>query len=269
MINVKIDNAGRIIPANILIPKGSGPHPAIVMNHGHGGSKEEHGGFVKLAKHFAQRGIATISLDFPGCGESTENFKENYLSSMVSDSNASLKYILDNYEIDKEKLGILGFSMGAVVALKIVNEQDSPYKSVGLLAPPIEGIEEIMMRFVGGEDEFKRLLEEAKSEKGYAHFENPFGNDQTISIRWFEELEEFKKLNIIENIEEDILVIHGGEDTLVTPSMIKSALAFNPHVEKIFIPQADHIFGFREESSEITDNVSQSFGDFFEKSFKK
>lgn len=269
MKNIKIKNAGRIIPANILIPSAKGPHPAIVMNHGHGGSKEEHGGFIKLAEHFADRGIATVAMDFPGCGESEESFLENYISNMVSDSNAALKYLLDNYDIDKDKLGIFGFSMGSVVALEIASKSDSPYKAIGLLAPPLEDIEKIMHRFIGGEDEFERLLKEAQSEKGYAHFENPFGRDQDINIRWFNEMQNFSKEKPIEEVKAEMLVIHGGEDTLVTPEIIDGVLDSKPHIEKIFIEEADHMFGFIEENSPITTKLARSLADFFEKSLKQ
>lgn len=135
MDNIKIKNGKRIVPAVVTFPEGEGPFPAVVMNHGHGGTKEEHGGFTSLAKAFAKRGILTIRMDFPGTGESTEPFTENYISNMISDSNSSLEYILDNYNIDKNKLGIFGYSMGGRVALKIVAQADNPYQAIGLLAP--------------------------------------------------------------------------------------------------------------------------------------
>lgn len=61
-------------------------------------------------------------MDFPGCGESTEPFTENYLSNMISDSNA-----------DANNLGIFGYSMGGRIALTIGEQKDNPYKVMGIL----------------------------------------------------------------------------------------------------------------------------------------
>lgn len=131
---VSIPNGDRQVPAVVTIPKGEGPFPAVVMNHGHGGSKDENVGFGGVAAALAEAGIASIRMDFPGCGDSTAPFTENTLSNMKSDSNASLAYLLENYDIDEAKLGILGYSMGGRLALEIVSEEGNPYKAVVLLS---------------------------------------------------------------------------------------------------------------------------------------
>ncbi len=130
-----INNENREVPATVVIPVGEGPFPAVVMNHGHGGSRQENGGFAGVAEALANQGIASIRMDFPGCGESEQPFTENYLSNMISDSNASLAYLLENYAVDADKLGIFGYSMGGRIALTIGSEEENPYKAMGLLAP--------------------------------------------------------------------------------------------------------------------------------------
>ena len=133
-ITVSIENDGRQVPAVITLPKGEGPFPAVVMNHGHGGSKDENVGFGGVAAALAEAGIASVRMDFPGCGDSTEPFTKNTLTNMKSDSNASLAYLLANYPIDADKLGIMGYSMGGRLALEIVSEKENPYKAVVLLS---------------------------------------------------------------------------------------------------------------------------------------
>lgn len=91
---VTVMNGARAVPATIVVPDGAGPFPAVVMNHGHGGGRQEGGGFTRLAKTLADAGILTIRMDFPGSGDSSESFTEGYLSNMISDSNASPAYLL-------------------------------------------------------------------------------------------------------------------------------------------------------------------------------
>ncbi|MCQ4808192.1 alpha/beta fold hydrolase, partial [Intestinimonas massiliensis] len=110
--------------AVITQPKGEAPYPAVVKNHGHGGSKDENEGFGGVAAALAEAGIATVRMDFPGCGDSTEPFTKNTLTNMKSDSNASLAYLLANYPLDADKLGIMGYSMGGRLALEIVSEKE-------------------------------------------------------------------------------------------------------------------------------------------------
>lgn len=265
---VMIENGNRQIPATIVVPVGDGPFPAVVMNHGHGGSRHENGGFAGIAEALANAGIASIRMDFPGCGDSTESFKENYLSNMISDSNASLEYLLSNYNIDKEKLGILGYSMGGRVAMHICTEENSPYIAMGLLAPSVDPGEEMMIRFFGGEKEFKDLYAEASSDKGYADFTTVFGQEQTLSKAWFDEMIDSKPLENIMNYNGSMLVIHGEKDEIVPASVIESIISAYKTAEKVIIAEADHGYGFYSEQPAVTATVEDSLVDFFVRSFK-
>lgn len=268
MQSIKIKNDNRYIPAVVIVPDGEGPFPAVVMNHGHGGSKEEHGGFTSLAKAFAKKGILTIRMDFPGSGESTEPFTENCLSNMISDSNTSLEYILENHNVDKTKLGIFGYSMGGRVALTIVKGKDSPYSAVGLLAPSTDPGENVIKSIVGSDDECKRLEKEAMSKKGYADFENEFIGHQTLSLRWINEMKNSYPRDDISNFEGDMLLVYGGKDFVVTPIENKEVLLAFPSAKEVFIEDADHGYGFSGEQPSVTDIVEESFTTFFEEKLK-
>ena len=57
---VSIEANGRVVPAVVTLPVGEGPFPGVVINHGHGGSKDENVGFISLAQTLAEAGIASI-----------------------------------------------------------------------------------------------------------------------------------------------------------------------------------------------------------------
>ncbi len=266
--HVKITNGNHIIPATIISPVGKGPFPAVVMNHGHGGTKEENGGFTGIAKALAEKGILTIRMDFPGTGESTEPFTENYISNMISDSNASLDYILNNYNVDKDKLGILGYSMGGRIALTIGNERDSPYKAMGLLAPSADWGEEMMKGFLGGQEEYDRLYKEAKSDKGYADYTTVFGQKQTLSKKWFDEMILSNPLKDISNYKGKMMVVYGDKDVIVPAKVNEAVLSSFPTSEKVIVKDADHGYGFYSNQPAVTAEVEDSFADFFESNLK-
>ena len=268
MQNVEIKNDNRIVPASIMKPVGEGPFPAVVMNHGHGGSKEEHGGFTGIAEALLKKGILTIRMDFPGCGDSVEPFTENYLSNMISDSNACLKYIMDNYNIDKDRLGILGYSMGGRIALTIVSDKESPYKALGLLAPSADPGEELLVSILGGEEEYEKLFKEVSSKDEAETFLNPFKEDQILSKKWFDEIIKSHPLKNIREFKGEILLICGENDEVVPKDVTKKVSKAYRDTKEVTIKDSDHGFGFKSNEVSITDKVEDFFAEFFEETLK-
>ena len=262
---VNIKNGTRSIPAIINIPTGDGPFKTLVMNHGHGGSKEENGGFETIANSLSNKGILTIRMDFPGCGESDESFTENYISNMISDSNASLEYVIENYEVDKNVLGIFGYSMGGRVAMEISTSKDTLYKSIGLLAPSSRPGKEVAVEFLGGKDKYDKLYTEASSDKAYADFETIFGERQKLSKTWFIEMENSYPLENIYKFKGNMLVVYGGKDQLITKNENEKLLSVFPNAESLLIEEADHGFGFFDGREELKQRVSDFVTEFFQK----
>jgi len=266
--DVTITNGAREVPATVIIPDGDGPFPAVVMNHGHGGGRQEGGGFARLAEALADAGIMTIRMDFPGSGDSKEPFTEGYLSNMISDSNASLAYMLEHYPADPDKLGILGYSMGGRIALTIGGTGDSPYKAMGLLAPSANPGKGLLMFFAGSEAEYERLYAEASSEKGYADYTTQYGQQQQLSKAWFDELLASSPLDAIGNYKGAMLVVHGDKDVVITPEENEAVVAAYPAASIVLVPEADHGYGFYSDQPEVSATVESSFATFFSEKLK-
>jgi len=266
--DVTVMNGARAVPATVVVPDGDGPFPAVVMNHGHGGGRQEGGGFEKLAKALADAGILTIRMDFPGTGDSKEPFTEGYLSNMISDSNASLAYMLANFPADPNKLGILGYSMGGRIALTIAQSPDNPYKAVGLLAPSANPGKGLLLFFAGSEAEYERLYAEASSDKGYADYTTQYGQQQQLSKKWFDELLASSPLEGIGAYKGPMLVVHGDKDTVILQSEIDAVTAAYPAANVVTVPEADHGYGFYSDQPEVTKLVQDSFATFFSENLK-
>ena len=256
---VSIDNDGRKVPAVVTLPVGEGPFPAVVINHGHGGNKDENTGFPGIAKALAEAGIASIRMDFPGCGDSTEPFTANTLTNMKSDSNASLAYLLANYPIDETKLGILGYSMGGRLSLEIISDENNPYIAAALLSAAANPGEECIAGVIGD-----TTLEEAKAAAAAGSFDytTQYGQELSLSAQWFEDM----MVDPLANISKytgPMLVLHGDKDDVVTDATNKLIIAAYPDAQEIIVPDADHGYGFYSDQPEVTAAVEGGFVDFF------
>jgi dipeptidyl aminopeptidase/acylaminoacyl peptidase len=266
--DITVTNGDRAVPATVVVPDGTGPFPAVVMNHGHGGGRQEGGGFERLANALAKAGIVTIRMDFAGTGDSKAPWTDQSLSSMISDSNASLAYLLANYPVDPARLGILGYSMGGRIALTIAQSPDSPYKAVGLLAPSANPGKGLLLLLAGSEAEYERLYAEAKGEKGYADYTTQYGQKQQLSLKWFDELLASSPLDGISAYKGPMIVVHGDKDVTILPAENEAVVAAYPKASIVLVPEADHGYGFYSDQPAVSALVESSFADFFSTNLK-
>lgn len=262
---VSIEANGRLIPAVVTLPEGEGPFPAVVLNHGHGGSKDENVGFIGVADALAEAGIASIRMDFPGCGESTESFKLNTLTNMEADSDAAKDYLVANYPVDGERLGILGYSMGGLIAAEITEKEDNPYKAVALLAGALVKIEELAPNLFGDIAVYDALRSEAM-ENGYATFTNIYETTLDLSKEWFLDLEASDGIKSISGYEGDVLIVYGDKDTMVPDYMNQAIIDVLEDAEVVVVPGADHGYGFYSDQPDVTALVEGSIAGFFKAS---
>ncbi|MDJ0706552.1 MAG: alpha/beta hydrolase [Leptolyngbyaceae cyanobacterium MO_188.B28] len=79
--------------------------------------------FRDQAKILERLGIATFRYDKRGCGQSEGNFNITSLFDLVSDAHMAWQWLQNLPEIDAKRVGVLGQSEGAVIAL-ILAAQD-------------------------------------------------------------------------------------------------------------------------------------------------
>ena len=98
--DVSIPGTRGTIYATVQLPgklTRSGDMPLAVLCHGFTGSRAGDGHFAPLAQELAAQGIATVRLDFPGCGDSTEPFTAYTLSHMADDVESAILYMQSTY----------------------------------------------------------------------------------------------------------------------------------------------------------------------------
>lgn len=246
----KFVNDGREINGVIALPKGIENCPLVVMNHGFAGSKEEGIGFVSISRALAEKGIAAVRFDFSGCGASTVPFSEFSLTNNISDSNAVLKYILSSESIDKERLGILGYSMGGRLAIMITDKEDNPYKAMTLIAP---GAQEEM-------DFAKKMGAKEVNGKLVIQF---YGQEIELEQAFLDDVQSSGVIMKNATKKVDSIVFSGTEDILVEPETCKEISS--KLGSKLFtIEGANHSYGFYEDGNiDYVNKIVKETVDFF------
>lgn len=88
------------------------------MLHGFGSSRDEVGNlFAMQADALAAEGIASLRIDFRGYGESAGDMADTTLEGMVADADAARSYLAELDGVDVTRIGVIGYSFGAAVAM--------------------------------------------------------------------------------------------------------------------------------------------------------
>jgi len=127
-------------------PEAKGPLPAVVVCHPHplhGGNMSSNVVFG-ICQALAERGIAALRFNFRGVGESGGEFGEGI--GEQEDAKAALDFVIAREGIDKERIGLAGYSFGGGVALPVA-VKDERVKRLALVSPALEE---------GGWEELKR-----------------------------------------------------------------------------------------------------------------
>ena len=265
-ILVTYPSRGVQVPAAVVLPD-EDEYPLVVMAHGHGGGKDENIGFPAIAQALAAKGIATIRMDFPGCGASTEEFTLNTMPNMMEDVVNGIAYAVENFAVDENAIGIFGYSMGGRIALQLIAEGKDEFAAVVFLAPAAD-TDNLKMLFGGEENWQKMKAEAAASADGYVVYTTMYGQEQKLSVEWFEELEKYPGISLAEQAslvyDGPALVIYAVDDEAVAP-VVSQKVADLFAAEVITTPEDGHSYGFYSDKRHILDMVANGTADFFAK----
>jgi uncharacterized protein len=122
---VEFANAkGKTLRGMLHLPAGAVAQkaPAVVLFHGFTGDRmESHWIFVKCSRALAKAGIASLRFDFYGSGESDGEFREVTLSGEISDGRTAVAFLRGQPEVDPQRVGLLGLSLGGAVAATLAS----------------------------------------------------------------------------------------------------------------------------------------------------
>lgn len=231
---IEIESNKSTLRGMLHIPKGKREKlPIVVIYHGFCGNKMgPHFMFVKLSRELEELGIASIRVDFAGSGESDGSFKDMTFTREVNDANAILNYVKSLEFIDKDRIAILGFSMGGAIASVIAGTRREEVRSLCLWSPA-GNMEEIILSetYVGNK------LDKVRKEGSFDV------EGLLLGTEFLDDIEGANIYKLAEGYNKKALIIHGNKDEVVPlrASKIYEDI-YGENSKLIIIDDADHIY---------------------------
>ena len=224
-IQVSFPSHDEMLFGVLHLPKRT-PAPGIIMCHGFTGHKAEaHRLFVNAAREFCQHDLGVLRFDFRGSGDSAGEFRDMTVSGEIADAAAALDHLASRPEIDSDRMGVLGLSLGGCVAACFAG-RDTRVKALVLWAAVAH---------------LQRLFDLLEPE---------FGADDVLDYSgwglgrpFLEDLPNIHPLDEVKRYSGPCLIVHGTDDQSVPASDatdFRSALGDTSHLH--LIDGSDHVF---------------------------
>ncbi len=199
--------------------------PCVVALHGLTGDKDE-GMWPVVSSELYDSGYACFRFNFRSCGTGEERsegeFEDIKLSNRIRDFKKSLDILEKKDVIDADRIGVVGLSLGGMVAIAA---RDDRTKAIVTLGSPYK---------------IPRYDEPRIPEKSGDYYVLPSG--ERFKKDFYEDM---KRYDLLEDVREapPILIVQGGSDEIVPVehAEILHESASEPKKLEI-IEEADHVF---------------------------
>lgn len=133
-LRVTIRRGDLRLAAELRLPVAEGRVPCVVFVHGLGSGKDSPRNVV-VASRLVDAGIAALLFDLSGHGESDDDPRDGH-EAFVEDLQAVFDWARSRAEVDSERIGVAGSSLGGVVALEATRRRLIHPAALVLRAPP-------------------------------------------------------------------------------------------------------------------------------------
>lgn len=239
---VTIDTPLGPVIGTLETPAGD-PAPVVLLFHGFTGTRDElavtgtdEGVFSRTARLLAEQGIASLRIDFRGSGESPGDFADTTFEGQIADGLAALAWLQSNPAVDGERLAIIGWSQGGLVATGVAGRSGAP-DAVALWAAVADP--ETTFGGILGAD---ALTAGAATGDTPLPITLPWGAEIGLKQGFFDGLTTYDPLAELAAYTGPLLVAQGSLDTTVLPVSADLLLAAHEGEEVSWIAEMDHVF---------------------------
>jgi dipeptidyl aminopeptidase/acylaminoacyl peptidase len=219
-------------------PPGAGPFPSVLV-HPHGGktTRELQGVIWDLAS----RGYLAVAADYKRFLDG--KYKRNTFAwRKKQDVLYALEYVWEHPAVDRQRVALMGFSQGGMLSLLIAAHAPEKVKAVVAYYP----VSDFNYWFAKPRRNF---IERWIFDIIRWHFYRESG--ATSEEDFVKILRDASPINHVQNIQAPVLLVHGDADTSArleeSQRLQQKLLELHKPVELIVVPDAVHIFNFRQE----------------------
>jgi dipeptidyl aminopeptidase/acylaminoacyl peptidase len=194
-------SGGLRISGQLLVPTGEAPHPAVVLNHGYiDPAVYVNGqGMPREQDYLAREGFVVLHVDYRGHASSddTDDLDLELRLGYARDTIAAVKTLRTLEEVDAERIGMLGRSMGGGVTMNALVADPDIVKAAVIHSS-------VSSRFV---DNFRRWTEPGRPDAATA-LEERFGTIEESPEFW----RGLSPRTYFDRVDASLLMVHGALD---------------------------------------------------------
>lgn len=119
----EVHHAGGAVPGALWTPEGDGAVPLVLIGHGGAGHKRDESRVDLGERYVLEHGVAAVAIDGPAHGDragGTLDLSSRGVDAMVTDWRETLDVLVALEEVDGERIGYGGVSMGTIFGLPLV-----------------------------------------------------------------------------------------------------------------------------------------------------
>ncbi|HKO58501.1 MAG TPA: alpha/beta fold hydrolase [Thermoanaerobaculia bacterium] len=270
---------GTTIAGTLFLPRGAGPHPAVVFAHGSGAQTRNgfYGQIRFMAEAYARRGIAALAYDKRGTGASKGDWERANFSALADDLVAGVRLLRTRSDIDPQRIGLTGSSQaGLVIALALEHVTDVRLIQLRSTAAPMGVLEQERARIVlqmradgypqpeidravrirdmmddyaktgAGWNELATEFKKVERELWAAHFLGGLPPQDSPDWPWLREAFTYDVTKYFERLPGSVQALYGARDTPIPPEESRARLEAalkrggSRDYELLVIPDATH-----------------------------
>jgi uncharacterized protein len=251
------------LPGTLLVPKGDGPFPALVLVHGSGPQDRDqtigpNKPFRDLAEGLAARGVAVLRYE----KRTREHISKlavlpksfTVQDETVDDALAAVELLRKSDDIDPQRIFVLGHSLGGMLAPRI-GRQDPKIAGLiiaaGLTRPLDETILDQVAYVTSISDELTEAqqtqLETLRTEMARLPGLSAEDTEPILGIppAYWLDLRDYRPAEAARDVPQRMLILHGGRDYQVIEADFeawKAALGARKDVRFELYPDLNHLF---------------------------